>query len=82
MIKVLILNACINMSVDLPVNYQLTIVDANMLQHTADTCAKHYKSCLKTAELKLIKGGKHFNILCGNNPTGEFNNKDFTGVNL
>lgn len=82
MIKVLILNACVNLAVDLPSNYQLTVVDANTLQQTADKCANHYKGCMKTAELRLIKGGKHYNIVCSDHGQREFNINDSTGVKL
>lgn len=83
MIKVLILNACINFGLITPVDYKVTITEAKTLQRASDVCRSHYKGCLKTAELKIIKKGRHFNILCSDtDKTQSIRDFNFKGVQL
>ena len=45
------------------------ISDAQTLQRGATVCKRHYKGCLSRAELKMVKGGRHYNILCDQRET-------------
>lgn len=69
MIKLLIINACLNFNLVTPDNFKITITEAKILQRGAEVCKSHYKGCLSFAELKVQTNGKHFNILCDQRET-------------
>lgn len=62
MIKLIILNTCINFQL-LGIN-SVTLEEAKRIQHMANTCRKAYKTCLSSVEVKTIKGGRHYNVKC------------------